>query len=271
MSTITSKQPSLVNQSSTASAPPLGADSITPKFKSAPMKPKTLFDLMYEGFYALFILKNGSAPQELEPFTKSIMSFLKYFEHKAKKLNASPDDIYDAKYAYCAAVDEIVLRSNSPIRSAWERKPLQLALFGDQLAGENFFVVLEKLRAEGKPRVEALEVFHMCLLLGFQGKYMLDTPEKLNYLTARLGDEIAMHRGKTKGFAPFWARPDDLVHKLRNEVPLWVIGCLFLFIAAISYTLFSKLLTDQTQSAMLPYNEVIQMAPRTANITITLP
>ncbi len=35
----------------------------------------------------------------------------------------------------------------------------------------------------------------MCLLLGFEGRYTLDGHEKLSYLTARLGDEIAHMRG----------------------------------------------------------------------------
>ena len=52
-------------------------------------------------------------------------------------------------------------------------------LFGDQLAGENFFNRLESLRARGSAHLQALEVFHMCLLLGFQGRYIIEGSEKL--------------------------------------------------------------------------------------------
>lgn len=235
------------------------------------VKPKSLFDLMYDGFYALFMLKNGSTPQSEAEFTKSIMRFLDSFEHSAKKLALSADDIHDAKYAFCATVDETILTSDSSIRSLWERKPLQLVLFGDQLAGEHFFDKLEGLRAQGASRVQALEIFHMCLLLGFQGKYMLDASEKLHYLTARLGDEIAGHKGKAKGFAPRWERPDQVSHRLKHEVPLWVIGCVFALIGTISYTLFNRALNTQITSTLSAYNEVVQMAPHTANLTIILP
>lgn len=259
--------PSLVGnapESSAARSYPIGASEKA-------VAPKTMFDLMYDGFYALFMLKNGNLPQNLTSFTNSVMRFLESFEREAKRLNASSDDIKFCKYAYCAAIDEMVLRSDSDIRDAWERKPLQLVIFGDQLAGEHFFDHLERLRAQGAERVQALEVYHMCLLLGFQGKYMLDGTEKLQYLTSRVGDEIALHNGKSKGFAPHWARPDELMHKLRHEVPLWVIASLFTFIAALGYTLFNQSLSHKTQVALLPYNEVIQMAPRAANISITLP
>lgn len=236
-----------------------------------PLTPHTLFDLMYDGFYALFMLKNGGVPQSEAGFTSSILEFLDKFDHDAKKMGALAEDINAAKYAFCAAIDETILRSNTSIRAAWERKPLQLVVFGDHLAGEHFFDKLEALRAQGAAHVQALEIYHMCLLLGFQGKYMIDTPEKLNYLTARLGDEIALHKGKPTGFAPHWARPDQLIHQLRHEIPLWVIGCVFIFIAVMGYSGLNRMLAHKTEVALLPYNEVIQMAPRAANISITLP
>ncbi len=48
--------------------------------------------------------------------------------------------------------------------------PLQLKLFGDQLAGEQFFTELDEVRRRGASSVQALEVFYMCLLTGYQGK-----------------------------------------------------------------------------------------------------
>eukprot|EP01032_Pedospumella_encystans_P035311 gene35311-39942_t len=101
-----------------------------------------------------------------------------------------------------AALDEIVLASGFPIREPWERRPLQLKVFGDQLAGEHFFDRLEALRAKGGVRLQSLQVFHLCLLLGFKGKYALDSSDKLACLTARVGDEIAHIKGKSRGFAP---------------------------------------------------------------------
>ncbi len=142
---------------------------------------------MVDGFYALFMLKNRSAPKDHAGFADTMTRFLENFERAARKMGASADDIHASKYAFCAAVDELVLRSNFDIRAMWEQRPLQLRLFGDQLAGENFFLRLDELRAKGSAHLQALEVFHLCLLLGFEGKYMLEGAEKLNYLTGRSG------------------------------------------------------------------------------------
>jgi type VI secretion system protein ImpK len=231
----------------------------------------TLLDLMYDGFYALFMLKNGSGPQDNNAFLDRMTQFLEDFGRGAKKRGASADDIDASKYAFCAAVDEIILRSQYGVRDAWERRPLQLVMFGDQLAGENFFVRLENLRARGAVHVQALEVFHMCLLLGFQGRYILEGSEKLKYLTARLGDEIAGMKGKAAAFAPHAQRPDQIVNKLRNDVPLWVLCSVFALICALGYIGLRTALTRDTEARINGYNDIVKLAPKAANLTITLP
>jgi type VI secretion system protein ImpK len=233
--------------------------------------PQTLLDLMYEGFYALFMLKNGNGPQNNADFQRKTTQFLEDFTRGAKKQGASADDIDASKYAFCAAVDEIILRSTFSIRDEWERRPLQLVLFGDQLAGENFYHRLESLRTRGSTHLQALEVFHMCLLLGFQGRYILEGSEKLNYLTARLGDEIANMKGKRGGFAPHAERPDQIAHKLRNDLPLWVLCSVFGLICILGYIGLRASLTKSTDERMSAYNDVVKLAPRAANLTITLP
>jgi type VI secretion system protein ImpK len=253
----------------TTSAPSLMAGA--PVAPAAGATPQTLLDLMYEGFYALFMLKNGSGPQNNTDFQRKTTQFLEDFTRSAKKQNASADDIDASKYAFCAAVDEIILRSNFSIRDEWERRPLQLVLFGDQLAGENFYHRLESLRTRGNTHLQALEVFHMCLLLGFQGRYILEGSEKLNYLTARLGDEIANMKGRRGGFAPHADRPDQIVHKLRSDLPLWVLCSVFGLICILGYIGLRTSLTKSTDERISAYNDVVKLAPRAANLTITLP
>jgi len=252
----------------TAIAPSLMAtDAAAP----AAAAPQALLDLMYDGFYALFMLKNGNGPQDDAAFARKMTQFLDDFGRNARRQNAAPDDVDAAKYAFCAAVDEIILRSSFTIRDAWERRPLQLQLFGDQLAGENFFERLEQLRARGGKHLQALEVFHMCLLLGFQGRYILEGTEKLNYLTARLGDEIAHMKGRRGGFAPHAERPDHIRHKLRSDLPLWVLYSVFGLILVLGYAGLRTSLGRTSEARMNAYGDVVKMAPRAANLTITLP
>jgi type IV/VI secretion system ImpK/VasF family protein len=141
-------------------------------------------------------------PADADAFSGAIQGFLDDFERAALKAGFASQDIFDAKYAFCAAVDEAVLGARTPIRDAWERRPLQLALFGEQLAGENFFEKLEAARNGGASRIQALEVFHLCLLTGFKGRYLLEGPEKLKYLVSQLGEQITHIKGKAPASRP---------------------------------------------------------------------
>lgn len=232
---------------------------------------RTLVDLLYDGFYLLFMLHNGHLPSSAEQFAESVKEYLAEFEREAKKLGKPTDDIYAAKYALCAAIDETVLAGGPALRDFWELRPLQLQLFGDQLAGEHFFDQLEQLRAEGRPRLEVLEVFYLCLLLGFRGKYALEASEKLGYTTARVGDEIASMKGKRAGFAPHWEPPDSITHTLKREVPMWVVASVCALVGLLTLTGLDYSLSHTTQATLAKYNNVVEMAPTAAHLTITLP
>jgi len=250
---------------------PAGRHSGTSRPSAAGQEAASLLDLMYDGFYLLFLLKGKHAPMDAEVFRERIKQFLTAFERGATRMHATSEDIYACKYAFCATVDEAVLMSSFKARESWQRLPLQLQFFGEQLAGEQFFERLEDLRRQGAPRIQVLEVFHMCLLLGFQGKYLLEGSEKLGYLTARLGDEIARIKGHSAGFAPHWAAPDRIQHQLKNDVPLWVIGSVFGLMALLGFLGLRWQLTEHTKHALGEYHQIVQLAPQVANITITLP
>jgi len=230
-----------------------------------------LLDLMYDGFYLLFLLKGKHAPMDAEVFRDRLKQFLTQFERGAGKLGASAEDIYACKYAFCATVDEAVLMSAFKVKESWQRMPLQVQFFGDQLAGEQFFLKLDEFRQQGASRLQVLEVYQMCLLLGFQGKYLIEGSERLGYLTARLGDEIARLRGQSAGFAPHWAAPDRIRHQLRHQVPLWAIGSLFALMAALAFAGLRWQLSERTQATLGAHHHIVQLAPVAANVTITLP
>lgn len=240
------------------------------EYDGQPQK-RTLVDLLYDGFYLLFMLHNGHLPESAEQFADSVKEYLGDFEREAKKLDKPTDDIYAAKYALCAAIDETVLSGGPALRDFWELRPLQLQLFGDQLAGEHFFDRLEQLRAEGRSRLEVLEVYYLCLLLGFRGKYALEASEKLGYTTARVGDEIASMKGKRAGFAPHWEPPDSITHTLKREVPMWVVASVCALIGLVTLTGLDYSLSRTTENTLASFHDVVQMAPTAAHLTITLP
>ncbi len=242
-----------------------------PEDSSADRPARSLVDLLYDGFYMLILLKQRSVPKDTDEFSRHIQKFLEQFERAAQKNHFSAEDIFDAKYAFCAAIDEAVLSSQMNIRDNWERRPLQLLLFGDQLAGEHFFDTLETARNGGASRINALEVFHMCLLIGFKGRYLLEGPEKLKYMTQQLGEQIAHIKGKPALFAPHWSAPDSISNAIKRDIPLWVIGSLLALLGLLAYVGLDWHGSSAVQQTLSPFQNIVQLAPRAPTLTITLP
>lgn len=199
----------------------------------------TLQDMLEDGIYLLFLLKSGNPPNTCTEFNKRIEQFLAQFERNARNFGKPAKAVENAKYAFCALMDEIILSSDFGIRSDWERAPLQLRLFGEHLAGERFFDKLEALRSDPEENIETLEVFHTCLLLGFQGKYLLEGHEKLDYLVASIEREITRIRGGKAEFAPNWKLPQRFQQYVRHELPLWLFFALLAIVAVVFFLTYS--------------------------------
>ena len=234
-----------------------------------------LVDLLHDGFYIVFLIKNQYVPENADRFKEKILDLLNRFEHQAKKLQFSPEDIHDAKYAYCALLDETIVTQQDPaffnLQNHWLISPLQLTLFGSQLAGYRFFEFLELIRGRGKERLASMEVFHYCLLLGFQGKYRIESIESLNHLVARVGDEIDYLKGKKTAFSPFAALPDQIKNIIHRELPFaWILIFLLIF-ALLAFTGLRFMLNKNETSSLAKFNNVISAPAEQANITIHLP
>ncbi|UTH76604.1 type IVB secretion system protein IcmH/DotU [Chromobacterium sp. IIBBL 290-4] len=215
---------------------------------AAPAAP-SLREMLEDGIYLLFLLKEGNPPSSAVEFNRRVDQFLGQFERNARNFGKDINAVGHAKYAFCALMDEIILSSDFALRDEWERMPLQLRLFGEHLAGEGFFNRLEQLRDASAANVEALEVFYTCLLLGFQGKYLLEGQEKLGYLVHKLGQEIQQARGGKAEFAPNWQLPQRFQAYVRHELPLWLYFALLAVAGAGIFVAFRWLLSRQVAAA----------------------
>lgn len=234
-----------------------------------------LVDLMHDGFYIVFLLKNQYVPSHAESFREKILDLLNRFENQARKLQFSSDDIQDAKYAYCALLDETIITQQDArffeLQNNWMMCPLQLSLFGSQLAGYRFFEKMEEIRSKGKERLAALEVYHYCILLGFHGKYRLESIESLNVLASRVGDEIDYLKGKKAAFSPFSALPDQIKHIIHRELPFFWILIFWLIFSLCAFTALHFMLLNQSNEAFAKFQNVIAAPAEAAYIIIHLP
>jgi type VI secretion system protein ImpK len=107
-----------------------------------------------------------------------------------RRLGIADADLAEARYALVAFIDEQIVHSDWAGRIGWMSRPLQLELYGENTAGENFFVRLRALLRAGG-RSAAVEVYYLCLLLGFRGAHRDGAqPGALAQLTRAARDQL---------------------------------------------------------------------------------
>lgn len=74
-----------------------------------------------------------------------------------------------AKYSLVSWIDEMLIEAPWEGRRWWTENSLEVELFGTGLANEQFY--LKAKEAAALPRRDALEVFYVCVVLGFRGLY----------------------------------------------------------------------------------------------------
>ncbi|MNF31019.1 hypothetical protein D3C84_117710 [compost metagenome] len=203
----------------------------------------TLKDLVQDFISMALIVRKGRQVTSVSAFEASVDTFFKALERNARSADYSVEQVKDTQYALCAFLDESVLRSgDNELRRHFELQPLQFRYFGVHLAGEGFFEKIDALRGDVKHNLDVLEVYHLCLALGFEGKFSLGQKDQLRYLANTLGQDIARFRKTPKTLSPDWALPDQVSQMLRHEVPLWLYLALIALVCAGVYLTLDWLL-----------------------------
>jgi type VI secretion system protein ImpK len=131
--------------------------------------------ILYEGVFTVIVRIQAQRQHALvaETFRARMKAVLADVERDAIAAGYSAHDIRDTHFAVVAFLDSVVLHSNDPVRPEWERQTLQEELFGQTDAGVVFFEKLENFRsrADSGQLADMLEVYLLCLLLGFEGRY----------------------------------------------------------------------------------------------------
>lgn len=124
----------------------------------------------------------------------------------------APDDVSLAGYAVAALLDESVLTVRSPVFEKWVGHPFQQEVSRKDLAGEAFFDFLRGLmgRQDSAELADILEVFYLCILLGYRGKYGPGTSGELNFIARSVQNKIARTRGASLRLSPQAQLPRDL-------------------------------------------------------------
>jgi type VI secretion system protein ImpK len=180
---------------------------------------------------------NRQAVSDAASFRQQIRDALKLADNEARKRGYTADDVQLAIFAAVAFLDESILNLRNPIFADWPRRPLQEELFGHHVAGEIFFQNLQKIlgRDESQETGDLLEVYQLCLLLGFAGRYSLSGRGDLRAIIEAVGEKIRRIRQSSNDISPFWALPQEKVNV--NSGDPWIKRLMYSAIGCIAFTI----------------------------------
>ncbi|GHB23340.1 type IVB secretion system protein IcmH/DotU [Salinicola rhizosphaerae] len=224
---------------------------------------RTLKTLSRDFISMVLMVRRGQQAESVERFLERVDQWLREFEEKARAENYSAEAVKDAQYALCAFLDESVLKGGvGNIREHVELHPFQYRYFGVHLAGEGFFERLESLRGDVRANLDVLEVYHLCLALGFEGKYSLENRDQLRYLANTLGQDIARYRERRDDARESWKLPDQVGQLLRYEIPLWVYLLGIVVVCLVVYGGLRWWLGSETDALIQQIQQLFNDQPR---------
>ena len=191
-----------------------------------------------EVFTAVVRLRSGrQVITEAEQFRAQMRHGVKGAEDEAARRGYTAEEIRMALFAVVAFLDESVMNLQHPAFAHWPRMPMQEEYFGQHVAGEIFFQNIHRLLGapDAHNVADLLEVYQLCLLLGYRGRYGLGGHGELRSLMGTVADKIRRIRGPGGQLSPEWAAPPEPARTL--GIDPWIKRLLIVAVACFTLAL----------------------------------
>jgi type VI secretion system protein ImpK len=188
------------------------------------------------------------ANADVESVRRQCVQEVRGFEDRVRQANVPAEDVLAARYALCTVIDEAVLNTPWGAQSGWAAQSLLVTFHREAQGGEKFFQILDRLLTEPQRYVALLELYYVCLAVGFEGRYRLDErgAQRLTDIRRDLYQRIEQLRG---GFepelSPHWKGLDDRRNAVIRLVPLWVVAAACIVVLVVTYILFNARLSSR--------------------------
>jgi type VI secretion system protein ImpK len=211
------------------------------------------------------IVRVRSDPQSVtdsHSFRSNIRAAIQAAEKEGVGKGYTPEDVRLATVAVVAFLDESILTSPNPVFSDWSRMTLQQELFGHNVAGESFYENIDTLqrRNDSTDLADILELYCLCLFLGFRGRYAISGIETVRPLTDAILSRIRRIRGPLSSLSPSWnvpsipvvtRRPDPWIRRFAFAAIVSIFVALLLFVG-FRILLVSGISSLRSISVLLP-------------------
>ena len=220
---------------------------------------KSIMDLASECFILILQLRSTNDYGDAENLKSRAYEMFERFEDNSRRMGIDNEKIKLSKFALVAFLDETIISSQWALKDHWLSEPLQIKLFDTFNAGEEFFNHMAELRLRSSQNKEILEIYYLCLSLGFKGKYQLQSPENLRRIIDDLNLELHPDAFRSiDTISPNGKPRQSLVQTVKGGLPLWIypLGALIIFV--LIYIILSIVISGETDS-VLSYLRTLNM------------
>lgn len=168
-----------------------------------------------------------------------LVSEIKEFEERAREQGIKPEIILSARYLLCTILDEAVMNTPWGSESAWSQRSLLTVFHGETSGGEKCFLILDRMRHAPAENLDFLELFYVCLSLGFEGRYRVayGGRDHLYQIRDELFATIRRYRGDyERALSSHWHGLGRKGNALAEHLPMWVVASV---VAAILFSGYS--------------------------------
>ena len=208
-------------------------------------------------------LKNADSVQDMTTLNHHLTQALKSFEARALHNGIENSQVIGARYVLCTVLDEAVVTSDCGNESEWSQMSLLSRFHHETFGGEKFFQLLDRLSKNPVKHLPMLELMYLCLSLGFEGRYRVQTRgvQALDSIRDAVYRQIRQLRGDApRELSPPW---EGLSHQRRNlvrVVPVWMVVVFTLVCLFVMYSGFAWVLGEHRNAVLQPYQPFDQTA-----------
>ncbi|MDM0044945.1 DotU family type VI secretion system protein [Variovorax dokdonensis] len=183
-------------------------------------------------------LRGMVQPRDVTSLRAAAGDAVHQFDADARRAGIGNETVLAARYVLCTALDEAVANTPWGAQAGWNNQSLLVQFHNEAWGGEKVFQLLGKLAQDVPKHRDLLELIYCTLALGFEGRYRVQDNGRaqLDSVRQRLADLIAKDRPALEpALSAHWKGEGAGTVRLRDSLPLWIIGALFLLVLALSW------------------------------------
>lgn len=186
-------------------------------------------------------LGNSVSHPDVAGLRNNLAGEVEKFNTTLLRQGTSADQVWKATYAVCLLLDETIQKTPWGVESQWAKQNLSILFRKDTWGGEGFFDIVDNLLRQPETNLPLIELFYLCLSLGFEGKFGKMNNGQAELEKYRQELYLILQRqwdGWGQDLSVRWQGLKQLGNRVMRMTPWWVLAAFSGAILVLAYAAF---------------------------------